>query len=195
MISLLINSLESCRPKPVAGRHLRSQPQICVAASWCCGTSLCLSVAASCQLLAKIVTDYLLIPLLFQSYSCVCRSLRSPSASFHQPHEICQTTCLPTHLPFPTLPTDHGGCLSRQSVLNTTGRDPARRTKQPPDEGNGYTYGQGGGPRSESEGSPDSLWRKLPTIMVRCCAGFPSYSQYNASSPGQQLRTGRMKIT
>ena len=38
----------------------------------------------------------------------------------HDTRNFCQTTCLPTHLPFPTLPTDHGGRLTRPSVLDTT---------------------------------------------------------------------------
>ena len=94
VISLLINSLESCRPKPVAGRHLRSQPQICVAASMVLRDK---SISSGCSFLPVAghdmlqltfaVTDYLLILLLFQLYSCVCRSLRSSSASFHQPHD------------------------------------------------------------------------------------------------------------
>ena len=127
MISLLINSLESCRPKPVAGRHLRSQPQICVAASWCCGTSLCLSVAASCQLLAKIVTDYLLILLLFQLYSCVRRCLRvsrSSSLDFCQPTSPASPSALS---PWKPSPTGFAGCLRRRPVpLTTTGLKKAR---------------------------------------------------------------------
>ena len=36
--------------------------------------------------LTSAVTDYLLILLLFQLYSCVCRSLRSSSSASFQPH-------------------------------------------------------------------------------------------------------------
>ena len=88
--------------------------------AWCCGTSLCLSVAASCQLLAKIVTDYLLILLLFQLYSCVRRCLRvsrSSSLDFCQPTSPASPSALS---PWKPSPTGFDGCLRRRLVPHTT---------------------------------------------------------------------------
>ena len=99
------------------GRSRRSALQ----PAWGCGTSLCLSVAASCQLLAKIVTDYLLIPLLFQSYSCVRRCLRvsrSSSLDFCQPTSPTSPSALS---PWKPSPTGFAGCLRRRPVPLTTG--------------------------------------------------------------------------